>query len=391
MRTIGGRLATALGLMLLAPQLAWAVANVAGTVTDTQGNALAGATVKLSDSDVEVKTDDKGRYEIRNVDLKGQREERRTVVVTHPRLDRAERKDVVLEDGKTTRLDFAGLLLALLVGPYTPTPGLGRVAVGPLGQYGHTQLNLGDESETVTVNGSSSTFKGTSAGRDFTLDLGGGAAQGAVGLPGFPVVGNVRANPWINFMVGGAAARIRSESPVAPGSTFDLKTSGVLSGAGANVAFECPDCPYWLGVGYDYWRLDASGRRDPCVPFSSPAVASCSSQVDLTIQAHQFSARVGRTFSNNQVTVYAGPGFTWTRGQNDVRIDRVLAGSGGTTTITNVVDQELKASRVVGIVGVAARIGPGFGMLETRFNDKDVSVLFRLMVGFDLGALLGAR
>lgn len=391
MRSIG--LVMAVLLVLFLPDLAWAVANVSVTVSDAAtGKAVPDATITISGVEGEFKTDSQGHAQI-PVDLKGKDEERRTIVVAYGGSKRS--RPIDLREGQTTRVDFSLPVAAAL--PSTPVSGLGTVAAGPSGRFGRVHMDLGRERrQTETINIGSSTIsvtEGTSSGRDFTLDFGAGALQVPVGLPSFPVVGDVRANPWVNVSLGGASATVHSDSNQQPQTNHNLETSGVAWGAGVNLVLSRPDSPWWAGAGYNYWGAHLSGERNPCAPpgtaIGTFPVVSCSSDVNLTYEEHQFSGRFGYNIAlanlDIQVSPYAGAGYTRAHINNETKIQRTVDLGGTLADVADDIDQKIERAWVEGIVGLAVRVGAFLGQVETRFNDCDVSVFFRLMVGFDFG------
>jgi opacity protein-like surface antigen len=366
--------------ILAFPHLAWAVANASVTVTGADGQPLAGATVSLEGESDQV-TDSRGRAEFKNVDLKGKSEESRTIRVSHAK-HKDESKAVTLKEGQTVEVGFALAAAAVPAPAWTPvTPG--TIAAGLVGGHIGARINPGFQVETVTFPGGMAVFEGRSPGSPReTVDINWGAAQVALGLPG-AALGNLQLNPWVNGMIGGASGTFQNENKEQPQLGFDLKTDGVLYGFGFNVVLSHPNPHWFVGLGYDYRRAELSGHREPCSP---PAVGlvACSSDADLTYEDHQFSSRFGYSFLNNRISPYVGVGFTATDVDAEILVKRTFSSPGGAVNVTNKGQGEFRRDRWDGIVGVAGRLGPFFAMAETRFNDRDVSALFRLLYRFDL-------
>jgi hypothetical protein len=366
--------------------LTWAVGgNVAVTVTDASGGALADATITLTPSDpasnlqpVQATTRSDG-----TVDVPAEEGAYR-LTVTKDNVTTAQ--DVTVRGGATTRTR-----VTLAAGWMSQLPGgLGGLAAGPVYRGSWTDLRLGDETERIAIRTGTSTSMGVldrpSRNNDFDLELNAGGVEIAAGLPALKLPISASIFTAINLTAGAAGARIDVDNPDVPEASFRLSGTGALLGAGLEaVIVPGARFPLFFGLGYQFNWASADVDRSPCAPPAPfTGLESCADDGDLTYRSHAVWGRVGYSVLEGRMSPYVGLRGVWTNLDVESRIMRSFAG--GAVTVTNDIDMELKRSQVQGLVGLDAWIcGLLFGRVEVAFDGDGVDVLAKLRFGFNVG------
>jgi len=381
--------AAVLAAFCSAPLAEAAVTTV--TVTDQNGQAVAGASVSLGT--LTGTTDASGRATFSDVPAGS--------------YDLSVAGDGLKTNTRKVSVGATDTAVAVTVVPFyawmTQMPGFGGLGVGPSYEGTFADVDIRKSRLRDFVGNTVFPVDPVPDFRrfDYSLRLNEALVDVPIGLPSWSIAPRLRLDSAVHVALGGNSVELEQDGP---GSAHDttLKGSGFSWGAGAEIGVSFPAQgkadwleDFYLRVGYRYRDGSADVERSPggseTAGFNPvpPATARLGEDGDLDWYSHTGFAHVGYSFWSDRVTPYVGLQYQY-RKMNLETSNRVEVGGG--LPVTRKVSQEFRYSDWMGVVGVDAR---PFGSLskcldslflrsEVQFGSNAVGVQVKLIYHFDL-------
>jgi hypothetical protein len=293
------------------------------------------------------------------------------------------RTPVTIKPNQTTTLD---VFLAMPFMSQNPGGRFGSFSLGPLGLLTWGDLDIEDETETVTIESGGSrsvqVFKNLSP-NNFRLRTSAGAAEFVVALPGFAAFG-FGFSPAVNGVLGGADVKIENTA-----TDFKATGTGIVYGGGIELAAVPASLPrFHVAAGFQGWWMNAddlSGRvngQDICSLF---VVESCRFEAEVDSRVLDVYVRAGYSFFDDHVAPFIGFKLRWT--DVDSVSDLRLTVPGATLRDKVEIDftRDAPSPAPMGIAGIDFRgpdlgiLGRVFGRAQAQFDGAGVDVLFKIM------------
>jgi hypothetical protein len=370
--------------LLLAALPAWAVTGTfTATVKGPGDAALENVTVKLVPDDPNLTEQQK-----RDQTIEAKTDSSGTVTTTVEEGNYSAEVDgrvtpVTIRPNQTTRLD---IFLAMPFMSQNPGGRFGNFTLGPVGLLQWSDLDIQDETETVTIDtgtGQSVTVFKNLSPNNFRMRMNAGVAEVVGALPGFSAFG-WGFSPAISGVLGGASVKLENTA-----TDFKLTGTGIVYGGGIELAAVPTTLPrFHVAAGFQGWWMNADDLRgrvngqDICSQF---VVQSCRFKADVESQVIDVYARAGYSIFDDHVAPFLGFKLRWT--DADSVSDLRLAVPGATLRDKVEIDfkRDAPSPAPMGIAGVDFRgpdlgiLGRVFGRVQAQFDGAGVDVLFKVM------------